>query len=272
VAILPDLDLDFLHAQFKLDEPWDGPNNKKLLAFMPRPYRVPVQDARATETFVQGVEGPRAIFDPKKKVRNLQEITDGTVNTLLLVEAGPAVPWTKPGGIPFDPKGKVPVLAGPYTDAVHFATADTATHRMTTKPDPDQLRWLIMRDDGEVLDPNKLRAAPTKPGTEEDRKLLAQKKAGFARWVRQAVDAAEDRYGVEQELRKLGPLPQPDPSRVETLEEMVEMEKALEERNHADWWEHLRLLAELEKKAPKAAERFKAEQLKRWEKRAKEKE
>src|SRR5215211_2927807 len=25
VAILPYLDLDFLHAQFKLDEPWDGP-------------------------------------------------------------------------------------------------------------------------------------------------------------------------------------------------------------------------------------------------------
>ena len=26
VAVLPYLDLDLLHAQFKLDEPWDGPS------------------------------------------------------------------------------------------------------------------------------------------------------------------------------------------------------------------------------------------------------
>jgi RNA polymerase sigma factor (sigma-70 family) len=272
VAILPWLDQDFLYAQFKLDEPWDGPNNRKLLAFMPRPYRAPVQDARSSETFVQGVAGPRTVFDPKTKVRILEDIPDGTVNTLLLVEAGPAVPWTKPGGIPFDPRGKLPVLAGPYTDAVHIATADGSTYRMTTKPDADLLRALILRDDGLFLDLEKLRATPTKPGTEEDRKLLEQTKAHVARRVRQAAEAAEERYGVEQELRKLGPLPQPDPSRVETLEELEEMAKDLEERDRADWREHLRLLAALEKKAPKTAERIKAEQQKRWEKRAKEKE
>ena len=46
VAILPYLDLDFLYAQFKFDEPWDGPNNKKLAAFMPDVFRAQCRTAR----------------------------------------------------------------------------------------------------------------------------------------------------------------------------------------------------------------------------------
>ena len=167
VAILPYLDLEFLHAQFKLDEPWDGPNNRKLLAFMPGVFRAPVQPPKATDTFVRAVVGPRAVFDPKAKV-NIVDITDGSSNTLLLAEAGPAVPWTRPADIPFDPAGKPPAIAGPYTDAVHIATADSATYRMTTKPDYDQLRLFILRDDGEVFDRDRMRAAPAKPVSDED--------------------------------------------------------------------------------------------------------
>ena len=59
----------------------------------------------------------------------------------------------------------------------------------------DLLRALILRDDGRVLDLKQLLAAPTKPATEEDRKLLAQKKAWAARQVRQAAEAAESASG-----------------------------------------------------------------------------
>src|SRR5262245_53734413 len=36
VLLLPYLEHDDLYAQFKLDEPWDGPHNKALLEKMPR--------------------------------------------------------------------------------------------------------------------------------------------------------------------------------------------------------------------------------------------
>src|SRR5262245_59728137 len=38
VAILPYIEEDALYRQFKLDEPWDSPHNKKLIAKMPKIY------------------------------------------------------------------------------------------------------------------------------------------------------------------------------------------------------------------------------------------
>src|SRR4051812_32634281 len=38
VQILPSLEEDALYKQFKLDEPWDSENNKKLIDQMPKLY------------------------------------------------------------------------------------------------------------------------------------------------------------------------------------------------------------------------------------------
>src|SRR5262245_6222164 len=42
VQILPFVEQEALYKQFKLDEPWDSPNNKKLIDVVPRLY-VPVR-------------------------------------------------------------------------------------------------------------------------------------------------------------------------------------------------------------------------------------
>src|SRR5262245_61617464 len=39
VVLLPFLDAKELYQQFKLDEPWDSPDNKKLLEQMPKCYK-----------------------------------------------------------------------------------------------------------------------------------------------------------------------------------------------------------------------------------------
>src|SRR5258708_2726900 len=41
VSILPFLDEEKLYKEFKLDEPWDSENNKKLIDNMPKVYRAP---------------------------------------------------------------------------------------------------------------------------------------------------------------------------------------------------------------------------------------
>ena len=43
---------------------------------------------------------------------SVADITDGTSNTLLAVEARREVPWTKPEDIPFDPQVELPQLGG----------------------------------------------------------------------------------------------------------------------------------------------------------------
>jgi hypothetical protein len=253
VAILPYLDLDFLHAQFKFDEPWDGPNNKKLAAFMPDVFRASVQDRRANETYYQAVSGPGAFFDPGEKVTFLG-ITDGTSATLMLVEAGPPVPWTKPADVPFDPDRDPPELAGPFTDALHVAVADGTAFRMKPKPGPDLWRAFITRAGGEVLELKNLRAAPARPATEEEKKDLARTRDWAQSVLRDATGAADDRFRVEEALRKLGPVPYPDPKKIETQEELREAFKPIEERRWADVHEFYRLIEILEEKDPKAAE------------------
>jgi hypothetical protein len=255
VAILPYLDLEFLHAQFKLDEPWDGPNNRKLLAFMPGVFRSPAQLPKTTDTLIQAVSGTGAVFDPRAKVK-LADVADGTSATLMLVESGPAVPWTKPADVAFNPDGKVPTFAGPYTDAVHVATADAATYRMTTKPDEDLLRVFVQRDDGQSLEFDRLKAAPAKPVTDAERKELEDRKAYALKRLREAAGYAEDRFKCEQELRKLGDVRQPDLEKIETLEELQEAVERINSQWSSDMHEYYRLIEHVRKVAPKAADRI----------------
>lgn len=262
VAILPYLDLDFLYAQFKLDEPWDGPNNRKLAAFMPDVFRAPVQDRKAADTYYQAIAGPGAAFDATAKI-TFENIADGTSQTLLLVEAGPPVPWTKPADIPFVPNGKPPVLEGPYTDSVHVAAADGSTFRMKPKPDPDPLTAFITRAGGEVFKVENLRADPAKPRNEAEKKQLDEKRESAKGLLREAAGSADDRFRVEEALRKLGALPQPDPAAIATCEELDEIMKDVQERKSADLWEYYRLIEVLEKKDPKTAEQIRKDRVDR---------
>lgn len=252
VAVLPYLDLDFLHAQFKLDEPWDGPTNKRLAAFMPDVFRAPVQDRKAADTYYQAVSGPGALFDPGAEV-TLLGVADGTVGTLALVEAGPPVPWSKPADVAFDPDRDL-TLTGPFTDAIHVAVADASTFRMKPKPVPDLLRAFVTRAGGEVVEWKALRAIPTVPTTAEAKKELADSREWAQSVLRDAVGAADDRFRAEEALRKLGPVPHPDPKSIETVEELREAFDEIGKRRSADVSEFYRLIDILEEKDAKAAE------------------
>src|SRR5262249_10597112 len=96
VAILPYLEESDLYRQFHLDEPWDSPHNKKLIAQMPKVYE-PVGQGRKGEglTYYQVFTGPETVFPGNKKM-TLLSITDGTSNTLMVAEAKEPVTWTQP--------------------------------------------------------------------------------------------------------------------------------------------------------------------------------
>ncbi len=151
VAILPFLEQQDLYEQFRLDEPWDSPHNKALLAKMPKVYESPLYPAPPGMTYYQGFSGPGTIFEPGKKVKFL-EITDGTSNTIAVIEGGSPVPWTKPEDIPFDPKKRLPPLA-PAKDAkvIHAAFADGAVRTIRVTLPEDTWRRLIQRNDGQVI-------------------------------------------------------------------------------------------------------------------------
>jgi len=116
VAILPYLAEETLYKKFKLDEPWDSPNNKALLAEMPTVYLCPSRpNPEPGLTSYQGWNGPMAFFGNPKQPASLAAITDGTSNTIAVTEAKTQRPWTKPDDLPFDPKSTVPLLGAGST-------------------------------------------------------------------------------------------------------------------------------------------------------------
>jgi beta-lactamase regulating signal transducer with metallopeptidase domain len=155
VELLPYLDQNDLYGQYRMDEPWDSENNKKVLAQMPACLRNPYDDPKSTNSGYYVLVGPGTIFEGKDGIK-ISDIIDGTSNTLMVVEAKRNIPWTKPDDISFDPEKPLPELGG--FEKGHFATAlaDGSARRFETEKVKDQLKWLIIRNDGHVIDLQKL--------------------------------------------------------------------------------------------------------------------
>jgi hypothetical protein len=158
VLILPYIDQGKLYEKFHLDEPWDSPHNKALIPLMPSAYLCPTQTAPASDgqTVYLTPRGPRTIFPGAESV-TLQKITDGTSNTILVIEANPdrAVTWTKPDDWE--------VGAEPTTDGVlnmhdgggNVTIADGSVRFLMGTIDLKTFRALLTRDGGERIDRDK---------------------------------------------------------------------------------------------------------------------
>ena len=159
VAILPFIEQDALYRQFKLDEPWDGENNKKLIAKMPKIYAPANVDTKGY-TFYRAFSGEGTIMPPPKggkagepvRGAKISDITDGTSNTIMVAEAGEAVIWTKPDELSYDAKKPVPKLGGIFETDFNVAMCDGSVRFM--KPDINEkvLRAIITANGGEVVE------------------------------------------------------------------------------------------------------------------------
>lgn len=156
VAILPFVEEAVLYQQFKLDEPWDSANNKKLIEKMPKLYAPVRVKGKAGETFYQVFTGKEAPFVEGKKLTILQ-ITDGTSNTGMVFEAGEPVIWSKPADMAFDSKKALPKLGGLFDGDFHVAMFDGSVMLLKKNPDEKEMKNLIMHNDGNAVDMKKLK-------------------------------------------------------------------------------------------------------------------
>jgi hypothetical protein len=210
VALLPYLGEDNLYRLFRLNEPWDSPHNKALLSKMPKVYAAPgVTTREPYTTFYQVFVGPHAAFEKHRAMRMPVDFTDGTSNTLLIVEAGTPVPWTKPEDLHFDEDEPLPELGGAYPGIFNAAFADGSVRPFSTRANPDVLRAAITRDMGEVVDlqrieaPLSRREAELRRRNERLKQELEREQARLRelRREREALEGADQDPRVEQ-LRK----------------------------------------------------------------------
>lgn len=152
VLILPYIEQEALFKEFKLDEPWDSVNNKKLLAKMPKVYAIPgVTPEGGTDTHFRVFVGNGAGFDWLKGGR-LATITDGTSNTFMCVTGADAVPWTKPDELEFDPEKDPTKLLGTVVGGrVLVGMFDGSVRTLGKIPPKETLKAYITASGGEVI-------------------------------------------------------------------------------------------------------------------------
>jgi len=150
VLILPYIEEDRLYKAFKLDEPWDSDNNRKLIDAMPKLFAPVRGKSDPGMTYYQSFTGKNAVLKPGEKT-TFASITDGTSNTLMVAEAAKPIVWSKPGDLLFDGK-EVPALGGMFDGKFHAAFCDGWVVRFRKGVKEETLRCLIDPQDGQVVD------------------------------------------------------------------------------------------------------------------------
>ncbi len=157
-----------LYKQFKLDEPWDSLNNKKLIERMPQMYRI---DFAATnyrmqnnwKTGMQVFTGPGTLF-PGQNAVSKGQVKDGLESTIAVVfrdDPLSAVPWTKPADIPFSADKRLPKLFSippgsqggkpPAPKGVFVIMADGQSRKLPPDFDEKAFKGLVTIDGGESV-------------------------------------------------------------------------------------------------------------------------
>jgi hypothetical protein len=191
VLLLPYLGQGNLYQLFRLDEAWDSPHNRKLLKEMPKVYSPPgVTTRQPYSTFYQVFVGKGTVFEGKRGI-SLVNITDGSSCTMLIVEAGKAVPWTKPEDLEYAADKPIPPLGGLFPQVFHAALADGSVVRLRKNFDERTMRCAITPDGGEVLVLDHLIAPLPMPGVDPKAE---------ARYVASLAELEEENITLKQDL------------------------------------------------------------------------
>lgn len=158
VLILPFIEQEALHRMYRLDEPWDSPNNAQASSVVIKTFCHP-GDQPSNMTRLRIFVGGGAAFDRNKKTilglaRNADEqgFADGTANTLLVVEAGDLVPWAKPDELDYGPGRPLPKLGHPMFDGdFQAAFADGSVRNISRSTPEATIRALITANGNEGL-------------------------------------------------------------------------------------------------------------------------
>ena len=150
VHILPDLGYQDLYSQFKLDEPWNSPNNLPLLDQMPDLFRSSEDSYESTTTRIMTLNGPDAPFGSRSPGSNqtgpvIRNIVDGLANTVMFIEAGAdvAVPWSKPDDLSFDISDPFASLGSTTDNSFRMTMFDSSVARAPEDITPAEFSALV---------------------------------------------------------------------------------------------------------------------------------
>jgi prepilin-type processing-associated H-X9-DG protein len=151
--ILPWLEHSDRYQKIDLSKPWNHPTNAEVFKTTPDFYRCPSSELPQDFTTYLAVVGENACFHPTKP-RAISEITDGTSNTLMVIEVPmkQAVHWMSPHdadeqmALNISPTKKLAHIGG-----VQAAFADGSVRFLSVDMAPETRRAVISINGREVV-------------------------------------------------------------------------------------------------------------------------
>jgi len=158
VLLLPYLEQQPLYEQYNFDEPWDSPANLALADIMPDVFRCPSDPSTPfSNTSYAMIVGPGTLFDGTRPCR-IADISDGTSNTIMLVEAaGSGINWMEPTDLDVqklalginNPSGQG--IRSYHPGGANVAMCDGSVRFISATINPQTLKALITKAGGEPV-------------------------------------------------------------------------------------------------------------------------
>lgn len=159
MLLLPYIEEHELYDAYNFDEPWDGPNNRKLADRMPRTYAFHTRDKDAINTTANylAVVGDNTVWRSSASV-SFDDVTDDNGTTILFAENLEAdVHWMEPRDLDvatMETRINSPLgISSPY-DWPAVATVDGGLLRLKPSLDPNVLRAMLTINGGESPEQN----------------------------------------------------------------------------------------------------------------------
>jgi prepilin-type processing-associated H-X9-DG protein len=151
VLLLPFMEQKALYDQFDKDKAWDSPENQAIAQTVIRTFVDPSSaNAIPGQTDYLFVTGSKTIFEAGRGTK-LFEVTDGTSNTMVLVEVkNSGVNWAEPRDLAIEQPMPLPPGNHPGGNIAAFADGSVRFIRSAAVP-PAQIRNAATKDGGEVV-------------------------------------------------------------------------------------------------------------------------
>jgi type II secretory pathway pseudopilin PulG len=151
VLLLPFLEQAGIYESFDKTQPWNSPTNEPTSQMMIPTFHDPSSTTTGGQTDYVFVTGTQTMFENGGKPIKFQDITDGTSNTIMVVEMkGTGIGWAEPRDMDFSQPQALPAGNHPGGNLVLFGDGSVRFISSAAMP-PGQVRALMTRNGGEVV-------------------------------------------------------------------------------------------------------------------------